>query len=200
MSKTPHKREAFIEDLSHFIHTYHLDGIELNWQFPSSTDELQALGTLAKEIKHSFPKLLLSIASPPSIPFFQALLAVQEHFDIFHIMFYLDLNLDVATTLKILMQWYPSSKLTAGIPFFLSAESGTKSYEEAILLGGDQPSQQAFWNVAKRTIDAVKSANLAGVSIWEIGQDCRPRPVPTHPVTCPDPSQSLLYRIYQELE
>lgn len=105
----------------------------------------------------------------------------------------------------------PLSRITLGVPFYgrSSTTGDWTTYEDLVQRHAplapsldtvkDEKGDQVGFNgremIAKKTSLALKSG-LAGLMIWEIGQDCRQQPVMrdgrTHGVTCPEGRQSSL--------
>ena len=107
----------------------------------------------------------------------------------------------------------PAAKLTLGVPFYGRDGRGEWTTYEDILHkhsplkpGVDIVNNIGFNSVetiVKKSIMALEKG-IGGLMIWEIGQDCRLKPVPredtTHQRTCQKDSDSLLVAITKSLE
>jgi len=117
----------------------------------------------------------------------------------------------------------PPGKLTVGLPFYgrhsrtgdwTTYEDILKTYRNSMgseldLVPAVDPGDESFigFNNKATIIKKVRLSlqlELAGVMIWEVGQDCRItatiRNGQTHPMTCAQASDSLLYTITNAVE
>ena len=203
MAESPEKRSRFVLDVERLQRQLGFSRLELNWQFPQSQREMQQLASLCAEIKAQIPSLSLSMAVPPAPGFLQALAAASPALDQLHLMLYLDPSARPDALLPLLRGWVSPEKVTAGVPFFAQDQhSGeTSSYEEALARSRQKRGGLAGEMVKKAGQVVRESARLGmgGISVWELGQDCRPHQVDEHVATCESLDESLLQKINQSL-
>ena len=191
MTASAKKRAVFVDALRD---TYGeaADGVELNWQYPSSIQELKNLQALVREIKQSLPHWQVSMAVAPDEGFAAAIkeAGLARHFDLFHVMAYLGGNGETydraVAALGKVIKHLPANKTTLGIAFFGQSSDGSAySYEDTIV------HEERFTEDERRAARGVEEQvslafdkHLAGVSLWELGQDCRDRVEGDHLATC----------------
>jgi GH18 family chitinase len=207
MTADPKKRYAFTRSFSsQYYHEMSIVGVELNWQFPSTVDELRNLKLLVTEMQQALPRWKFSMAIPPTEYLAEGLRAVGLHrlFDVFHVMTYqsgVGGGEDVAKARVIdaisnnVGKHLFVGNLTVGVAFFYGSKSGQVfSYEQFLELNdrevknkhGDGPRQMPMY------VQLAKQLGLRGISIWELGQDCRVAPVGQHKRTCPNGAEDSL--------
>ena len=209
--RDPARRRRTVEELVELVRAEALVGVEVNWQFPTSMEDLGALKAFVQELKRAaravaLPRdLVVTTAIPPTASYARALAesGVAGVVDVMHVMLYLDgvgrpsALRDADRVLRELGSVVPMRKLSLGVPFYGVSQSGggeTKTYEEILSM---PPPERARWHFEGRDtlagkLQLVDALGLAGVSVWELGSDCRARPVGRHPRTCPDDADSLL--------
>mmetsp|Transcript_84719 Transcript_84719/g.226479 ORF Transcript_84719/g.226479 Transcript_84719/m.226479 type:complete len:271 (+) Transcript_84719:188-1000(+) len=228
MVRNPKARKGFVRELSKFISKHNLDGVDYNWEYPGydfrrgylPEAEIQAdyqgLADLVRDTRDALPEATITMAYYPDTRQ-EALLkqyGLVDTIDLFHSMAY-DQGGKHSTrdfSQKVMSQVHgvlPAHKVTLGVPFYArSMRTGEwKSYEDLVQQEALKPDQDEagewYFNgpgtIAWKTEQAV-ARGLAGVMIWEVGQDCRMVEVrhgaDTHVVTCPGgPLDSLLTAI-----
>lgn len=191
------RRLRFITELCQLIDAAGADGIDINWQWPSTTIELEFLDRLAVEIRKCGPAhFTLSLPVPPALDFVAQVAKLAPSFDYFHWLGYLDPKMSSVSqaevSLRQVLNILPASKVTLGVPFFGTRGREHLTYEEILRHEDDRDIQWETPTMLLKKFELAKSLNLAGLSIWEIGQDCRPEAVKSHPKTCQGTDQSLL--------
>jgi len=192
----------FRKDLVAAMKKEQLDGIEMNWMYPSTSHDVGSLKRFVSDIKADLPGILVTMSLPPDRQFARAI--VPAGFDLLHIMVYQggvarSDSLSFAKTMmtSIIKEAGDPGKLTLGLPFYGSMiKSGeVVSYEEIFTRHEGDFALARFEDSAHllSKIALAEELRIAGVAIWEVGQDCRPRAVGSHAQTCPKgPSDSLL--------
>jgi len=201
MAKDSTKRETFVKDLKRF--SDYVDGLELNWQYPSNMQDVENLGKLVEEIKLAIPRWQISMAIPPTRDFARVLRVVKldKLVDYFHIMLYQNGIVSGAQTVNLaydtvdsLTETLPEDKCTLGIAFYgqNSHTGGSASYEQ-VVQNPEEHSQTTIYSAQdiKALVHVAQSRGLAGVSIWELGQDCRKVAFGVHAATCGNRSPLL---------
>ena len=102
-------------------------------------------------------------------------------------------------------------RATLGLPFYGRDDRGNwYTYEDLVQdheLAPDQDQVEGISfngvSMIERKVDLAITSGMAGVMIWEVGQDCRLEPVThgftTHEATCPFANASLLLAISRTL-
>lgn len=189
------KLRDFTENLANFVKRESLDGIELNWMYPSRGIDLQALKYIVHRLRETKPDLIITMAIPPQ---YQMAKVISDFdFDLFHVMVY---QATVAgpnaieqseEIMKSLLPYIAADKLTLGIPFY--SVQGQESFSFEDIITKKLPVQYETAEVLKKKKERAEQLGLKGISIWELGQDCRVEKVGIHKKTCPNgPNDSLL--------
>mmetsp|Transcript_34351 Transcript_34351/g.49942 ORF Transcript_34351/g.49942 Transcript_34351/m.49942 type:complete len:345 (-) Transcript_34351:57-1091(-) len=219
MVATKKRRRKFIEQLNLLIEEYSIDGVDYNWEYPSTANEWSNWGLLMKESKD----LLITDSKDtfqPNIVTFTMYMNAQhysviQHFgllrdaDYVHCMAYDSSGKH--STIEFAMQaiefaqstpGFDASKFVLGLPFYgRNIQTGEpKAYydiiqsiknKEDFRKAGDVVND-VFYNSGPTLMAKVKaahSAGIGGVMIWELGQDVQPF----------NRSDSLMRAIHSEL-
>jgi len=201
-------RTHFIQHILDFLLKHKLHGLDLNWEYPSSKQEWDGLFKIIEGLKTAFKPhgLILTMAIYPGQ---EKLLPGKTiaNLDFIHTMVYDQRDrhstMEFAkTSIKniksSLSRADVKSKVTLGVPFYgrLRKNGEAVTYQELI---NNNPTEQVatknevngyYYNGVK-TISAktrlASKENMAGVMIWEVGQD----------ITDPESPLSLLNAIYR---
>jgi GH18 family chitinase len=163
-------------------------GVELNWMYPTRAQDIQHLSAFVNLLRKA--DLLTSMAIPPDEQFAQALSGIG--FDFFHVMYY-QAKIGGPTAhaerlLRSISKHIQPNRLTLGVPFYgLNKASNEAVSFEDILKSEDAKAKFNFEDRALLSdkLELARRESLAGLSIWELGQDCRPHAVGRHGQTCP---------------
>lgn len=97
MVASPENRTKFINEVEHFMSTYAFDGLDLDWEYPSSSDrggrpvDRENYALLTKELREAFgSRYGLSVTLPASYYYMKGfdVAEMEEHVDFFNIMSY----------------------------------------------------------------------------------------------------------------
>lgn len=176
-------RAAFVSELCAYCSEHSFDGVDYDWEHPANDAEFAAYIELVKETRAGLADgALVTVAQSPWKDLGPDMYAAVDRI---HVMSYNhhfpqarmeDSRNDVARMLRF---GCPREKLVLGVPFYARDREGkSKTYADLVrLAGGAPPSDQyrGFSFNTRRTIrdkvDYVRSENLAGIMIWELGQD-----------------------------
>ncbi len=193
---TSSSKATFISNLTTFVTDNNLDGVDLDWEFPSS-GEMSSYGSFLTDLKKALGSdKYLSIAvgaghNPKEFP-----ASVFAAVDAIHLMAY-DMgdswpaHSDYAKSIELINNWwsYGSSvsptfkkeKLVLGVPFYTRG-AGVITYAELIGSGGSTAANSDTYGgydyngiptIQKKTAD-VYNAQYGGIMIWELAQDLAP--------------------------
>ena len=194
------KRTVFEKDIRQLIKEHEFEGVEVNWMYPSNIQAIEYL----KHFVHglSTHKIKVSMAIPPNEQFAKAIASIP--FDMFHIMAYQQgithrppqAVQQVKSIVHKFSEIVPAGKLLFGVPFYgVKANGESVSYEDYANLKDDTLRSQISiedGNILSAKRQLVHDAGWLGISIWELGQDCRPDQVGVHPKTCPNGEKDSL--------
>jgi GH18 family chitinase len=186
MATDPGKRQLFVMDLTQFLLKHGFDGVDYDWEFPSGVAQKQALTNLVVETKSAFEPygLTVTIATAPWDEFDPRVYAAVDRL---HLMSYFDdsrhasLSNAVSDVDALIDKGAPPGKICLGIPFYamkLHGEDAGLSYADVEArfhpaAGQDEVDDYAFDgpHTIERKRDFAGQRGLAGIMIWELGQD-----------------------------
>lgn len=175
-------REKFIEQLIQFALENDLDGIDFDWEFPQTAEEIAGYTALMSAVQKS--GLLVSVAL---YPFDGMNLVPYANVDRIHIMSY-DRGLQhstyeqsIADIAFFLDAGVPAEKLFLGIPFYgrqMISPQRAFTYAEIIDTYAPEADVNEVENIYFNGIQSVRDKTryayeneIGGIMIWEIAQD-----------------------------
>jgi chitinase len=184
----PKLRSAFVQSSIETCLKLRLDGIDLDWEHPKSQTEQQSYGSLLSELNAGFEPhglcLSMTMAAWQEVP--------QQAFDALdwiQVMAYdhpgkhLTLENAIKDIERLKSAGAPTAKLVLGIPFYgrkVNDASQVKTYAELVQtqsIASPTDEVDGFYfngpTTVTHKVEFAKNAGLAGVMIWEIGQDAR---------------------------
>lgn len=188
VATSPALRTKFATELVKFCEENHFDGVDLDWEHPKGAGQVRDHGLMLTEIRQQFKShgylLTMAVAgwqslSPESVAAVDWFNLMAYDADGRHSTFEFAQN-DVARLAK---QGVPASKICLGLPFYgrdIKNRSRERTYADLIrnLKSNDVDEVDGFYfnsiaTIEKKTKFAMEEAKLAGVMIWELGQDSR---------------------------
>ncbi len=186
IATSPDKTIRFADSVVRLCLERRLDGIDIDWEHPQNEAEQTGYGTMLTALKSRLDQhglmLSVTIAAWQQLPD-SAIAAV----DWVNLMAYdhdgPHSTMDGAKddVRKLLAAGVPSSKITLGLPFYgrhIKDRSHAESYRELLQRHrlapeSDEVDQIAFNGplTIRRKTEYAHDAGLAGVMIWELGQD-----------------------------
>lgn len=184
----PELRKAFRENLLDYLVRNGFDGVDIDWEYPRTEAEKAHFTLLLQELRSAFEPfgLRLSIAVSPN-HLLEA--ASYRAVDRIHLMAYDDEGRHSTYTRSkahiraLLAAGAPADKLLLGVPFYGRGTSG-RTWKSALTYRSIRerfspaPRQDLAGGYYFNGIDTIKDKvrfaqeeGLAGVMIWEIGQD-----------------------------
>ena len=187
MASNSTNRAAFINNLMNFVNQYNLDGVDIDWEFPTGGNAPNDYATLMSQLSptlHSQGKLLTAAVASWGGEADGVLSSVFNVVDWLNIMDYDNTNgvdqstyASVTTSLNYWSQRGLSlSKTVMGVPFY-GDPNGTYSFAQLIAMGASPNADT--WNgygyngiptIQQKTTLCLQD-NLAGMMIWELGND-----------------------------
>ena len=188
------RRVKFLEALEAILVEYGFDGVDYNWEYPANEAEWASWKSLLKESKER----LLRGQSVPVVTFtiyvdpmhyrhitqkriideadYVLAMAYDQHGEHSTMSFYQS-SIDLAREHKV-----PLSKFVPGLPFYARhvRNGEPKTHQELINMKVPFKGSyvgQYYWNppdVLEQKTRMARAAGLAGVMIWELGQDIQP--------------------------
>lgn len=188
MAASKETRARFIGLVDQFVVRYHLDGVDIDWEYPNAGDSAQNFLALIRELRQTLQKpLLLTTAVIARAGDADGILPeVFDLLDYVNVMAYDDGDADHSTYAlaeSAVRSWtslgLPPEKCVLGVPFY--ARPGDISYKK--LLSYDKAASagdhlryfttEQFYNgpdtLRKKTLLARSEAG--GIMIWELSQD-----------------------------
>src|SRR5690606_27265368 len=194
-------RTRLVDELAQLCDRHELAGIDVDWEHPANAAEYGAYVAFLRELHDRLSakqRIVTAAVAPWKLPPAEAF----RHIDRVHLMAYdnggrhstFDLAFDSVD--KLLEAGVPSTKICLGIPFYgrpYEGEFGKATiYADLVRRKTLKPDENEtggiFFNgpeLVAREVRLARRLNLAGVMIWEIGQDTS------------NPKQSLLNSIHQ---
>ena len=180
-------RASFIRSAIDVCAAYRLDGVDLDWEHPKDEKEQQGYATILREMRAAFQPhglcLSITMAAWQSVPkeAFEAVDWIQVmSYD--HPGKHSTLEGAKADIDRLRAAGAPVAKLTLGLPFYgrkVGDHNQVKTYRElnrAKLSEDIDEWEGYYFNGARMIRDKVAyaaEAGLAGVMIWELGQDAK---------------------------
>lgn len=184
LSADPTARRRFVASLKSFclIHRFH--GIDFDWEHPKNEDEIKSFTKLLAETRSSFdPHGLVVTMAQAS---WQDLgTEVYKQVDRVHLMSYdhrfpqATLQKSIADVERLIASGCPREKIVLGVPFYgRNKERHALTYRELIANADFDPYSDEINGYAfngqetiSKKLDYAIREKLAGIMIWEIGQD-----------------------------
>ncbi|HSW62125.1 MAG TPA: glycoside hydrolase family 18 protein [Dissulfurispiraceae bacterium] len=186
MATDEKRRNKFIRQLLVFCREHNFDGVDFDWEFPKNREEEDAYSALLVETKRAFQphRMLVTVAvghaqrlSPEA---YQAVdhvhLMSYDHGTVFP-----TYEAGVADVQRQLAFGVPKEKLYLGVPFFGRNRkdiNDTISYADLILKYQPPPdsdrAENYYFNgigTIQKKVRFAQEQGLAGMMIWELGQD-----------------------------
>lgn len=184
--KTATTRSKFIAGIKRYLTENDFDGVDYNWENPTTTQDQQAYTKLIIETDTAFKKTKLRLTAKVA-PFINLPKSAWSALDAIHVMSYdhpgaHSTQPDAERDLDLLAsKGAPKERLVLGIPFYgrnLLDASKTMSYAEIFKQfrpdkGSDEAGDYSFNGIdtVKKKAGLVKLTGIGGVMIWELGQD-----------------------------
>lgn len=189
ISTTKEKADAFVTSLFNVVDDYQFDCVDFDWEFPKGNGQWKQFASLLRYVKQSRPTLPLSLAyssyyrNEPFIKNFN----IHEVIDVFNMMAFdapgKHSTLEYAES--VIKKWktlgLPIHKVNLGVPFYgRDMKSKIPSSYKVIVRnkGVEDPNQDEVGTIyfngpstIRAKIKLAKRYGMAGVMIWEIGQD-----------------------------
>lgn len=177
--------DRFVQEVTDLTETHKFDGIDVNWEFPKTVAEHEGFSKLLRMLQQELEKRgrTLSIAVAP----WQQLSAETiEAVDFVHLMAYdnsgehstLDYAIQQAARMQ--KRKVPAAKLNLGIPFYGRNVEHRRAVTYAEIVRRHQPQTEIdrvgeiYFNgpdTVQQKVQFARNEKLAGVMIWELGQD-----------------------------
>ncbi|MDA8744874.1 glycoside hydrolase family 18 protein [Rubripirellula amarantea] len=183
MASNDDNRAAFVETLMTFLRDEGFDGVDYDWEHPANAKELHGYTQLVVDTKAALPYgKLVTLAMAPWNQLEPALFSA---IDRIHLMSYdhgfpqATLDKSVADVDMVRGMGCPASKIVLGIPFYgRNKDRAAKTYAQLARSQSAGPSVNIIDGFAANGPELVtakvrlaKTEKLAGVMIWEVGQD-----------------------------
>jgi chitinase len=176
-------RSRFAHNLLDFCQTHRLQGVDIDWEFPRGDKEVADFAALLRELRNTLQPhgLLLTAAIAQHQTFSPEIYALVDYW---HLMSYdhassptYAMTVDDINAQR--LAGMPRERLCVGIPFY-GRGADREAYSFAEIASRHAPAAHideiagiAFNNVdtVRRKTQLARSRRLAGVMIWELGQD-----------------------------
>jgi GH18 family chitinase len=186
MSAQKQSRQRFVDNLVMICHKHGIDGVDLDWEFPSTTTEKVAfvalLSQLQSRLRQDKLHLSIAVAGLQDLP-----LAAYEAVDRIHLMAY-DAGIRHSTfadtakfVQRLIERKVPPAKICLGLPLYgrhIKPPRTALTYAQIVKRHRPAPDVDEvagiYFNgirtIEKKTAYAHQT-KLAGVMLWEISQD-----------------------------
>jgi len=175
-------RATFVGNMMNFVNQYNLDGVDIDWEYPSGTNEPQNFLLLMQDLYNALhPKgklLTAAVIGEGGSMFVNGLFPITDYLAI---MAYDDNDFQHSTydlAVSCMNYWLgrglPKDKAVLGVPFF--GRPGWIGYNE-LLSRGASPNADVFGNIGYNGIPTIKKkTNLAydrggGIMMWDLSTD-----------------------------
>jgi len=171
-------RAIFVQNVLNFCLDNDFDGVDYDWEHPQNDKEIEAYIDLFRETKEVFEPhdMIVSAATSKNLIFPKE---AYEILDKIHLMTYTNFRDDTESVLKYLDANIPKEKLYIGTPFFgRDTEVKAYTYKDLIETYDMAPEFDNYNGISyegiftqERKIFFSNKHDLAGMMIWEVGQD-----------------------------
>jgi len=185
VTTTPHLRQAFIQSITELVNDRQLQGVDLDWEHPHSTDEQIAYGTLLQELRDKLAPqttvMTVTIAAWQQLP--KSAIDAVDYVQLMaydHDQEHSTLNKAQADVESLINRGIPHQKIVLGLPFY-GRQVRTReafTYEQIQIRYAPLPFadrvDDIYFNGPHTIREKVKftlNRQLAGIMIWELGQD-----------------------------
>jgi len=180
-------RTTFVNNMVNFCNQYNVDGVDIDWEFPSAGTETSNFYLLLQELSTAMHNSgrLCTIASI-SVGATYVTNNMFSILDWINIMDYDDNNFQHSTyqsAVDCLSYWanrgLPAAKTILGVPFYARDnryDYSTKNYVDVLAIGGS-PNSDTFQTFGYNGIPTIKSKTTlalnqaGGMMIWDLGGD-----------------------------
>lgn len=186
LSASDAKREAFVKSVVRFCLDERFDGVDLDWEHPQNEAEQEGYAKLLTDLRQAFEPhglvLSVTVAGWQKLP-----PKAFEAVDWVNIMAYdhggkhSTFEGAKADVKKLTDTGAPARKITLGLPFYgrdTAKRDRTMTYREILAQHKPEPDADEvgtlYFNgpaTVKRKTEYAREAGLAGVMVWELGQD-----------------------------
>lgn len=184
MSADPELRKEFVQQIAAYCQENGFDGVDYDWEHPEDAAQIKTLAQLLTETKNNFAEhgWLVTIAQASWQPLGKA---CYDAIDRVHLMSY-DHGFPQATMEKsqidvqrLMEDGCPAEKIALGMPFYgRNKERKTRTYSqltERPTFSKDTSLVDGYAfngpQMVQQKVAFAKEQGLAGVMIWELGQD-----------------------------
>ena len=188
LARSPAARARFARELTQFCRENRFDGADIDWEHPATADEQCDYGTLLAQLRQSFRPLALQLTI--AVAGWQVLTpAAIDAVDRIHLMAYdspgrhSTLEFAKSEIERLVKQGAAHAKICLGIPFYgrqVAHADQSQTWAEIVENFHPGPGDDEQGGFSFNGIDTVtkktrlaRSARLAGVMVWELGQDAR---------------------------
>lgn len=189
LAKQAESRQRFIDDVITLIRELNLDGVDIDWEYPSNDEQAEHYALLIAELREALDTMadekFLSAAVVAAGDWAGQYIRAStfDHFDFINLMAYDENNANHSTlgyAIQSLDYWtdrgVEQQKLTLGVPFY--ARPSWNSYANIIdnqpaNACQDKDADNNYYNGLPTIREKVALANehACGTMIWEISQD-----------------------------
>ena len=184
LAANPRSRRTFISRLTKFCNENDFDGVDFDWEHPKNAEEIRNYARLLQESRAAFrkSKLLVTVAQAGWQDLGKAAYTAVNRV---HLMAYdhrypqASLQATTADVDRILKNGCPQQKVVLGVPFYgRNVDGAARTYRDLSAANSKAPEKDVIDGFAfngprtiSKKVELVSRRNLAGVMIWEVGQD-----------------------------